>query len=66
MPNCIVKIAESSGRKYITPEDVAQAFEQHANDPHMVRIDLLEILGGQTGFGAEDQSLCAFIGFRGN
>ena len=63
--NRITAIAAKQGRNYITPEDVTQAFNDHQNDPHGVRIDLLEVLGSVAGFGAEDAKLCAFIGFQG-
>lgn len=63
--NIITAIAKEAGRDYITPEDVQRAHNEHRDDPHLVRIDLLEILGRQTEFGAEDFALCAFVGFSG-
>ena len=62
-PNCVAAIAAVAGRNYITPEDVSKAFERY--DPHMVRIDVLEVLGKKTEFGAEDASLCAFVAWEG-
>jgi hypothetical protein len=64
-PNIIVEIARKDGREYITPEDVGEAFKRHPNDLHVVRIDLLEILGGHARFGVEDRALCAFVGWNG-
>ena len=63
--NTITTIAATKGRGYITPEDVQAAIDAHPDDIHRVRIDLLEVLGRQTDFGAEDSGLCAFIAFRG-
>ena len=64
--NTVTDIAAQAGRKYITPEDVSKAFKLFSDDPHRVRIDVLEVLGLQTHFGAEDSSLCAFLAFKGS
>jgi hypothetical protein len=63
--NSVTQIAARAGRKYITPEDVEKAMEAHRNDPDLVRLDVLEVLGKLTNFGAEDPSLCAFVAFEG-
>lgn len=63
--NILVDIARDEGRGYVTPEDVLEAFRRHPQDPHLVRIDLLEVLGLHAGDGAEDSRLCALIGWRG-
>lgn len=63
--NTVTKIANDAGRDYITPEDVQQAMKEHRNDPHRVRIDVLEVLGKQTAYGAEDSGLCSFVAFSG-
>ena len=64
-PNIFIEIIKKEGRNYITPEDVNEAFRIHHEDYHAVRIDLLEILGGHAGIGAEDRILCAFVGWEG-
>lgn len=61
--NCVIEIARTAGRNYITPEDVTDALM--SNNPETVRLAVLEILGKQTDFGVEDCSLCAFIAWRG-
>lgn len=61
--NVITQIAKGHDRKYITPEDVSDALSGHP--PDRVRLDVLEVLGKQTDFGAEDGGLCAFIAWRG-
>ncbi len=61
--NCVTVIAEKFGRKYITPEDVGEALK--TNTPDIVRLAVLEVLGGQTDFGAEDSGLCAFVAYKG-
>lgn len=63
MMNSIIAIAKQYGRSYVTPEDVGEALS--ACEVDTVRTDLLEILGKQTDFYAEDSSLCAFIAWRG-
>ena len=63
--NIVTKIANDDGRDYITPEDVQQAMNDHRNDPHSVRIDVLEVIGKQTTYGIEDPGLCAFVAFSG-
>lgn len=62
--NCIIAIAKLAGRDYVTPEDVGDAIKQ-GNDVTKVRLDVLEILAENAGWGAEDSGLCAFIAFRG-
>jgi hypothetical protein len=64
--NCLVEMAKAKGRSYITPEDVGDALEKCVtpNDTDIVRLDLLEVLGNQTGFSAEDYGLCAFIAWK--
>jgi hypothetical protein len=62
--NNLAQIAQAEGRSYITPEDVTQAFENGV-DENKVRLDVLEIMGGGTGFGIEDKSLTAFVAFEG-
>jgi hypothetical protein len=61
--NCVIAIAAGDGREYIMPEDITQAFE--TNDPNQVRLDVLEVLGNTSGYGAEDRDLCAFIAYKG-
>ena len=63
MTNSITPIAVAEGRNCITPEDVSEALSR--SPPDKVRLDVLEVIGKQTGFGAEDANLCAFIAWRG-
>lgn len=64
--NRIIKIAQIKREdKYITPEDVEDALKTGRFTTAFVRKDLLEILGKQTKYGAEDAGLCAFIAWRG-
>lgn len=63
--NRLVELANLDGRHYITPEDVIDALMESECDPSKVRLDLLEILGKQIGFGALDQARCAAIAFMG-
>lgn len=66
IPNTVTYLAEQHGRDYITPEDVQEAMNLFGNeDPHRVRIDVLEVLAKLTAFGAEDSSACAFVAFEG-
>jgi hypothetical protein len=60
--NCITSIAAAAGRDYIMPEDVGEALLSH--EATQVAIDVLEVIGKQTDFGAEDTGLCAFIAWR--
>lgn len=62
--NCVIAIAKLADRDYVTPEDVGGAINQ-GNDLTKVRLDVLEILSENCGWGAEDSGLCAFIAFRG-
>lgn len=64
MPNSLTERAEAAGRRYITPEDVGQALRQGVSE-EKVRLEVLEVLGKQTRFGAEDAGLCAFLAWRG-
>jgi len=50
-------------RNYITPEDITEALETVSED--MVRLNVLEVLGNTSGFGAEDSGLCAFVAHKG-
>lgn len=61
--NCITEIARRDGRDYVTPEDVGEALK--TDSVEIVRRDVLQVLGKQAGFGAEDASLCAFIAWNG-
>lgn len=68
--NSIIEIAQKHGRNYITPEDVTEALElpyvgSRCMADNKVRFELLEILGKQTDFGAEDPNLCAYIAWKG-
>jgi hypothetical protein len=65
IPNIFIEIIKRQGRDYITPEDVSEAFKFYNDEPHLVRIDLLEILGGHAGIGAGDRVLCAYVGWKG-
>ena len=60
----VTRIADKAGRKYITPEDVGKALEAVHVD--RVRLDVLAVLGKQTGYGAEDAGLCAFVAWQGH
>ncbi len=59
----VTRIAIKNGRKYITPEDVADALKTNPID--RVRLNVLAILGKQAGFGVEDPGLCAFVAWKG-
>lgn len=50
-------------RNYITPEDITEALETVSEE--MVRLNVLEVLGECSGFGAEDGKLCAWVAFKG-
>jgi len=63
--NSITEIAQKNGRDYITPEDVSEAFKKSRFLSQRVRLEVLEILGKQTEYGAEDPGLCAFIAWKG-
>lgn len=63
--NSITEIAKKHGRNYITPEDVTEALEKSRFSSQRVRLEVLEVLGKQTEYGAEDSSLCAFIAWKG-
>lgn len=62
--NVVTQIAAADNRRYITPEDVSSALEG-GSSAERVRLDVLQVLGGQTAFGAEDGECCAFIAWRG-
>ena len=59
----VTGIARKAGRDYITPEDIADALKVSPVDT--VRLDVLAVLGGTTGFGAEDRGLCAYVAWKG-
>lgn len=61
--NVIAQLAQKEERSYITPEDIHEAFKSHPEDK--VRLDVLEVLANGSGFGAEDESLCAYVAFNG-
>jgi len=61
--NIIISIAKVNKRDYITPEDVASALGEF--DVNKVRLDVLEVLGKHSGYGAEDAGLCAFVAWEG-
>jgi hypothetical protein len=61
--NTVTEIAKSNGRTYITPEDVSEALRSH--HPTAVCMDVLEVIGNQTEYAAEDSGLCASIAWRG-
>lgn len=63
--NKVIEYAKRAGRNYITPEDVERAMNDNHDDPHCVRIDVLEVMAKQTPYGVEDASLCAFAAFEG-
>lgn len=60
--NCVMELARTDGRDYMTPEDVENALRNGVS-PEVVRLAVLEVLGKK--LGAEDYSLCAFIAWRG-
>lgn len=60
----IFAIAKAKGREYITPEDVTDSFDS-GYPAERVRMDVLRTLGRVSGFGAEDESLCAFVASKG-
>lgn len=62
--NAVTTIAQERGRKYITPEDVSAALRVGRIED--VRLAVLQVLGRQTEFAAEDGGLCAFLAARGN
>ena len=67
--NSIIVIAKKNKRDYVSPEDVTKAIQNtgYTTDGIVrVRLELLEILGRQTGYGVEDASLCAYIAWRGD
>ncbi len=59
----VTRIAQKSGRDYITPEDVGDALRTVPLE--RVRRDVLAVLAHQTDFGAEDSGLCAFVAWDG-
>lgn len=58
------RIAQSNGRDYVTPEDITEAFSE-GYDESRVRLEVLALIGGETGFGMEDSALCAFVAWQG-
>jgi hypothetical protein len=63
--NTITAIAFEKGRDYVTPEDVQEAMRAHREDPHRVRIDVLEILAGETDYPACLPNECARAAYDG-
>ncbi|MCC7514215.1 MAG: hypothetical protein IT212_05960 [Bacteroidia bacterium] len=62
--NCVAQIAKNKyKRNYITPEDIGEALK--TNNATKVRLDVLEIMADNAGFGTEDRGLCAFVAFQG-
>lgn len=61
--NCIINLAKANKRDYITPGDVEDALRWF--DVNQVRLDVLEVLGKHSGYGAEDVGLCAFVAWEG-
>lgn len=61
--NLIAQMAHKNKRDYITPEDIGEALKTIPKDK--VRLDVLEVLGNCSGFGAEDSKLCAWVAFKG-
>lgn len=61
--NVVAQLAHKDGRDYITPEDIGEAMKTHPEDK--VRLDTLEIMADNAGFGLEDRGLCAFVAFQG-
>ena len=59
--NSITEIAKKHRRNYITTEDISEALKKSRFSSQRVRLEVLEVLAKQTGYGAEDSSLCAFI-----
>lgn len=62
--NVVTRIAQEHGRSYITPGDVSAALG--TSEVGDVRLAVLDVLGNQTGFGAEDGGLCAFLAAQGD
>jgi len=62
--NTIAKIAKENNRDYITPEDVQEAINR-GGDLTKIRLDVLEVMADNAGFGCEDRGLIAFVAFRG-
>lgn len=60
MPKGVWEVAKENGRDYITPEDIADAAFQGA-DEHTVWQEVLEAIDAKS---AEDASLCAFVALR--
>jgi hypothetical protein len=76
--NLVTSFAHEDGRSYITPEDVQklvdEAYDLYGELPDKTKLnwalaelrkDVLEVLGNQAGFGAEDSGLCAFVAWKG-
>jgi len=65
-PNTVTEIAREAGRDYITPEDVQAAMDLYGrDDPHRIRIDVLEVLGKASPYRAEDATACARVAYDG-
>ncbi len=66
MENEIIEIAKARrSRKYITPDDVTDALKKTPFSTSQIRLDLLEIMGKQTGFGVTQPALCAYLAWKG-
>lgn len=64
--NKIIAIAKlRRSRKYITPDDVTDALKDARFTTPQVRLNLLEIMGKQTGFGITQPALCAYLAWKG-
>lgn len=61
--NILAQMAMAAKRNYITPEDIEEALETHPEDK--IRLDALEIMADNAGFGCEDRGLCAWVAFKG-
>jgi hypothetical protein len=61
--NAIRKRAEADGREYITPEDIGDCINDGVPKPD-IQAEVLHVLGGTGGYGAEDSELCAFVAWQ--
>ena len=57
--------ADADGRDYITPQDVGGLLTQYPERVEVIRLAVLEVLGYNIGYGAEDLGLCAWLAWRG-
>lgn len=65
--NSVAQIAAKDKRNYVTPEDVSEAFKLKNTKEwkNKVRLDVLEIMVDNAGFGMEARDLCAMAAFEG-